>query len=1008
MRNKTGIILLTVILTAICFYFISFSFVDRRIRQEATDFATSATGEVDFAKKQRYLDSLYNKPVYNFLGIKSYTYKEVKQSGLNLGLDLQGGMHVTLEVSPVEILKGLSGNSSDADFIKALDLAKQRQKASQETFTSIFYKAFKETAPNKKLAQVFYNFSNKEHIKSADASDEEVKRYIDKEVNLAVDRTFEILRTRIDRFGVISPNIQKIEGTGRIQVELPGADNPERVRNLLQGVAKLEFLEVWQVRDFQPYLLQINEYLVSKQKTSKNAPAEKEATKSPDDLLTEGADTSLTENKAADTAAVAQKDTSAKKTAADSLANQYSKIFTLASQDNLRFGQFVYQIQDTAQINDIFQDPKVLSMLPSNLTFLWEKAGQNSKTVELVPVRKGKFTKAPLGGDVITDSRADFAQGGKGGYEVSMAMNATGAKKWRSITRKAAETAPSAQEPNRIAIVLDNVVYSAPSVREEIPSGNSSITGNFTEEEAKDLANVLKAGKLPAPARIVEEGIIGPSLGKEAIGQGLNSTLAGMVMVVLFMILYYSWGGAVADFALVFNVFFIIGILANLQAALTLPGIAGIVLTMGMAVDANVLIYERIREELKNGKSVSQAIDLGYDKAFSAIFDSNVTTLLTGIILAWLGTGPVQGFATTLIIGIITSFFSSVYISRVVLEWMVKRKSITEKSFDTAFSRAFYGKKMNYDFIGMRKKAYWISAAIIVAGFATIFATGKLNLGVDFKGGRSYIVQFSDPVVASEVRAEIVDDFDNKGTEVKTYGDNKTLKITTGYLIEEESAQADSTVKNALVVGLKSFESKKPEIIGSSKVGATIADDIMNASIVSVILSLIMIFLYVFIRFRKWEFGLGTLIALTHDVLVCVALYGIAAALGINLEVDQIFIAAILTVIGYSVNDTVVVFDRIRENSEINTKSELATVINTSINETLSRTIVTALTVFIVVLVLLIFGGEVLRGFSFVMVVGAIFGCYSSIFIAAPIVLDFGKNAGLKKSESPKAETLNS
>lgn len=1002
MRNKTGIIVLTVVLTALCIYFISFTFIDRGIRKKAVSYATNSTGQVDFAKKQHYLDSIYNKPVYNFLGLKSYTYKEIKQNGLNLGLDLQGGMHVTLEVSPVAILKGLSGNSQDPDFLKALTMAKQMQKNSQEPFTSLFYKAFKEVAPGKSLASVFYNYANRQYISSPTASDQEVMKFIDKEVDQAIDRTFQILRTRIDRFGVTSPNIQRIQGTGRIQVELPGADNPERVRNLLQGVAKLEFLEVWTPRELQPYLVRMNDYLVSKSKAEEAGKAAKSKSQpnqtNEEDLLTESSRLdSLGTVASADSAAA---DTSAT-AAQDSLDQKVSKLFSLAVGNSLQFGQLVYPVNDTAQIGKILRDPKIQAILPPNLEFLWQKPGKEDQVIELVPVKKGKFTKAPLTGEVITDARWDFASSGRRGIEVTMSMNASGAKKWSQMTRKAVETG-TADMPSRIAIVLDNVVWSAPTVREEIPNGNSSITGNFTEEEAKDLANVLKAGKLPAPARIVEEGIIGPSLGKEAISQGLKSSLAGLVLVVIFMVMYYSSAGLIANFALLFNIFFILGILAQLQAALTLPGIAGIVLTMGMAVDANVLIYERVREELRQGKSVQAAIKEGYQKAFSAIFDSNLTTILIGIILAWLGTGPVQGFATTLIVGILTSFFSAVFISRVIIEFMSNRKSLNEKSFETFLSRNFM-RNMHFDFIKQRRKAYIFSSTLIVAGMVAIFASGGLNLGVDFKGGRSYIVQFDEPVVASDVRSQVSDDFKNKGTEVKTYGDNKTLKVTTSYLIDDESSAADSTVKAALEQGLVPFKADHPKIIGSEKVGATIADDIMDASIVSVIISLIAIFIYVVFRFRRWQFGLGALIALAHDVLVAISIYGIATALGFNLEVDQIFIAAILTVIGYSVNDTVVVFDRIREKTEAHPKMELGAVMNEAINETMSRTIITALTVFIVVVVLFIFGGEVLRGFSLVMIIGSIFGTYSSVYIATPVVLDFGRK---KRETGSKKESL--
>jgi len=981
MRNKTGIIILTVILTALCLFFISFSLVDRSVKKEATAFATNQSGQVDFLKKQQYLDSIYNKPVYNFLGLKEYTYKEVKQNGLNLGLDLQGGMHVTLEVSPVEILKGLSGNNPDPGLKQSLEMATNMQKNSQENYTTLFYQAFKEIAPGKPLASVFANYANRDYITNS-SSDQDVKTYIEREVDQAIDRTFQILRTRIDKFGVTSPNIQRIQGTGRIQVELPGADNPERVRKLLQGVAKLEFLEVYQAQEFYPVIFAINNYLVVKQKADKGSKSDNVVTTEPV-AGKEEIDPLTGEKIIKDTTAIS--DTTA--VAADTTQENVSKFITLALGQNLQqFGQLVYSVEDTAKINAMLNDPKVKAIIPVSMSLLWEKASSNQPTIELVPVKKGRLGKAPLTGEAITDARADFASSG-GGYEISMSMNGSGAKAWRNLTRKAVETS-TPQSRNRIAISLDNTIYSAPFVNEEIPNGVSSISGNFTEEEAKDLANVLKAGKLPAPARIVEEGIIGPSLGKEAIAQGLKSSAAGLVLVVIFMVLYYSMGGMIANFALIFNVFFIIGILAQLHAALTLPGIAGIVLTIGMAVDANVLIFERIREELRNGKSIDLAIKEGYSKAFSAIFDSNITTILIGIILAWLGSGPVQGFATVLIIGIATSFFTSVFISRVIVEFMAGRKIITEKSFETVISRSFTG-KINFDFIAFRKKAYIFSAIIIAIGIGCI-ATNGLNMGVDFKGGRSYIVQFDQPVPASDVKSALGNEFENKGTEAKTYGENSTLKITTSYLIDDESTEGDEKVLAALESGLKTFSSANPKIIGSEKVGATIADDIISASLISVLFSLIAIFIYVVIRFRKWQFGLGALIALTHDILICIAIYGIATMLGFNLEVDQIFIAAILTVIGYSVNDTVVVFDRIRETLEEQPKEKLGKVMNIAINDTLSRTIITSLTVLIVVITLLIFGGDVLRGFALILIVGATFGTYSSIYIATPVVLDLG------------------
>ena len=1009
MRNKLGIIVLTSIVTLLCLFYLSFTWVARNQQKEATEYATNSQGEISFSKRQAYLDSIYDKPVYNFLGSK-YTYKEVKENELALGLDLQGGMYVLLEVSPVAILNALSGNSTDPAYQQAIQIANEKQKSSQENYTTLFFDAYRQIAGDGKLARIFANNSTKGRI-DIKSSDSQVKKVVDDEVSSATDRSLQILRTRIDKFGVTSPNIQRIKGTGRIQVELPGVDNPQRVRNLLQGVAQLEFLDVYQIYEIAPYLKEINTYLLTQEKKEPKAES-KTTTKASNDvqkLLSENTKDSLTEPKT-DTATAATKATDSLATAsADSAAKdsgdaQASILFRLLkTNDMLR-----YDVKDTAQINKIFGMPKVKAMLPNTVKFLWEKKPEkmsdNSETLELVPVRVDRSGKAQLTGEVIVDAREGVSEDGKS-FEISMSMNSLGAKKWKRMT---AEASKDPANKRRIAIVLDNIVYSAPYVQNEIPNGNSSITGKFTFEEAKDLASILKAGKMPAPTRIVEEAIVGPSLGKEAINQGLTSAVAGLVLVVMFMVFYYSKGGIVADLALLFNVFFIMGIMAQpgLGTVLTLPGIAGIVLTMGMSVDANVLIFERIREELRSGKSVTQAISMGYDKAFSSIFDSNITTLLSGIILLIFGSGPVKGFAITLIIGIITSFFSAVYVTRVIFEWMAKRNALSVKSFDTFLSRGLF-KNLNFDFIGNRKKAYIFSAALILFGIGSIIYKGGLTLGVDFKGGRSYIVQFSQPVVPSDIKVKLTPYFKNAGTEVKAYGENTKVKITTSYLADDESEEADNKVAAALNGGLENYKDKNPQIQGSSKVGATVADDIKSTSAVSVGLALIAIFLYVMFRFQRWQFGLGGIVALAHDVLIAISAYGVAELIGHPFEVDQVFIAAILTVIGYSINDTVVVFDRIRETIALNPKLELEKAMNIAINETISRTIITATTVFIVSAVLFVFGGETLRGFSLVMLIGTTFGTYSSIFIATPIVVDLQSKAQLKeenKKETSKKE----
>ncbi|HEX8547836.1 MAG TPA: protein translocase subunit SecD, partial [Cytophagaceae bacterium] len=655
MRNKNFIIVLTVIISLLCVFMLSFTYVARKEQRKAVEYATGPDGQVDLSKKQDYFDKIYDSTVYNFLGLK-YTYKEVKETELALGLDLQGGMHVTLEVSPVEILTALAGsNSSDPSFQKALQNAKIKQKTSTENLTSLFYDSYREIEGKDKLKKVFANSSNRNRGIDLRSDDQAVEKMINEEVESAIDRAEEILRTRIDKFGAVQPNIQRLRNSSRIQVELPGVENPQRVKNLLQGAAKLEFLEVYNTYEIAGALTQVNNYLLTVEKpvSGKGKSLDKA---SAEDLLavdsTGAADTTVAAA-APDSNTVAKVD-SAK---ADTSAPKASSLFALLKAPNtLR-----YDAKDTGTINNIFENPKVKAMLPSNLKLFWDKKAykgtDGTETLELVPVKKSR-TGTTLTGEVIVDARGDVGQDGKN-FEVSMQMNAVGAKKWKKMT---ADASSDPRNKRRIAIVLDDYVYSAPVVNGEIPNGNSSISGNFTFEEAKDLANILKAGKLPAPVRIVEEVIVGPTLGKEAIQQGLYSMLGGVLVVVLFMIFYYSKGGMVADIALLFNILFILGVMASLPtgAVLTLPGIAGIVLTIGMSVDANVLIFERVREELANGKSVFQAIELGYEKAFSSIFDSNVTTLLVGVILYIFGSGPVKGFAITLIIGIICSFFTAV------------------------------------------------------------------------------------------------------------------------------------------------------------------------------------------------------------------------------------------------------------------------------------------------------------------------------------------------------------
>ncbi|MFZ5972114.1 MAG: protein translocase subunit SecDF [Bacteroidota bacterium] len=988
MKNKGVVIVLTVIVTALCLYYLSFTFVAGRVDDDAVAYATDANGTINLVRKQMYLDSMWNKPVYNLFGAE-YTFKEVKENELSLGLDLQGGMHVVLEISPIDIIRSLSGNSQDPAFLKALEEAREKQKTSQAPFLDLFTQSFKAANPDRSLASLFASAANKDRVSLSD-DDATVINFLNTEIEGAIDRSFTILKTRIDQFGTSQPNIQRLQGTGRIQIEIPGADNPQRVRKLLQGVARLEFWEVIEANDPQlsQALMAVNNMLVKEQ----TAQAALGATTTP----AESAPADVTPADSAQSELEKQLSGSTDSTgnSLDSLANlNVSPLFAKMNPSV----PFLYDVKDTAQINRILKRADVRALMPRTIGWFWDVKPEPELTpgvddIRLNFVNLGRTGKPLLTGEVINDARLDYDQFAR--PAVTMTMNAAGSRTWAKVTAAAAAKTPQ----GRIAIVLDNYVYTAPTVQGEIPNGNSQITGSFELEEAKDLANVLKAGSLPAPTRIVEEAIVGPTLGKVAQNQGLISMACGLGIVVLFMIAYYSKGGWVANIALLFNIFFILGILAQFNAALTLPGIAGIVLTMGMAVDANVLIYERIKEELRMGRMLREAIKKGYSRAFDTIFDSNLTTLLTAIFLFVLGQGPLKGFAIVLMIGIATSFFSAVYISRVIVEWMTRKGDDAKVSFESALSKAVKERKY-FDFIGNRKKAYLVSGSVVVIGFVLIAIQG-LNLGVDFKGGRSYVVSFSKPVVATEMKVALAESFNNAGTEVKNYGGNNIMKVTTSYLVDDESEQADEAVKTALVQGIEKFSGLKFvegarevndqtfTISSSSKVGATIADDIKDSAWEASLFSLIAIFLYILIRFKKWQFSTGAIVATVHDTLFVVASFGIAGALGFKFEVDQVFVAALLTIIGYSINDTVIIFDRIREYLAMGTNHNRTRIFNDAINSTLSRTLITSGTTLIVVVVLLLFGGEVLRGFSFALFIGIVVGTFSSIFIAAPVVLD--------------------
>lgn len=986
--RKPFVVLLTLLITGLCLFELSFTFRARQIDDEARSYAMTEEGVVNWEKLQEYRDSIWNEPVY--LG---YSYKEITERRINLGLDLQGGMHVTLEVSPIDILRALIGDNPPPSFEQAIAKASEEQKNSQDSFTKLFFDAFDEVAPDTQLAELFATASNKGRI-DFNSTNEEVKDAIEKEVADAINRAEQIIKTRIDKFGVSQPNVQRIQGTGRIQIELPGVDNPTRVRKLLQGVAKLEFLEVYTAQEYDPILGRLNEVLLNKEKAEKALAEGDNATQTTeeatgDDLIVDedGEELTLIEG---DSSNVDSDSTAIQPEA------QMSSLFQM-----LRgFQPVTFETSDTSAVNDILSRPDIKALFPATLRLVWDVkpfVGEDgTEYVALYFLKTRRGGKAPLSGEVVIDASQTYDQ--LGNPDVSMQMNVQGAKQWRKLTR--------ANKGRQVAIVLDNYVYSAPNVREEIAGGRSSISGGFSLEEAQDLANILKAGKLPAPTRIVEEAVVGPTLGLKAQTSGLVSILAGLAIVVLFMIAYYSKGGLVANLALLFNIFFIVGILAQLHAALTLPGIAGIVLTIGMSIDANVLIFERIREELRlKPGNLMAAIDTGYDKAFWTIFDANVTTALTGVFLYAFGSGPVKGFAVTLLIGIGCSFFSAVFITREVVAWMTKKGNDSKLSFATPFSKNLLG-ELKYKFLNKRRMAYIFSAAVIVIGWGMIAVQGGLNLGVDFLGGRSYQVNFTKEVSASEVKVALADDVENKGLEVKTFGDDQTLKITTNYKVDDESDQADQDVRQALISGLEEFTGdkfvdadKEPDpgtftIPYTAKVGATIADDIADSARTAVLFSLIAIFFYIWIRFRRWRFGLGAVSALFHDTLMVFAIFGIARAFGISYEIDQVFVAAMLTIIGYSINDTVVVFDRIREYLAESKGETFEETLDHSINSTLNRTLITSVTTLLVVLILFLFGGEVLRGFSFALLVGVLFGTYSSIFIATPIVFDSTRIGG--------------
>ena len=989
MQGKGLVKFAAIALTIACLYSLSFTWISKHVENNAKEYAKG-----DPARERMYLDSMATQPVFG--SVKYVTYQYAKEREIPLGLDLKGGMNVTMEISLTELVRNLSNNNKDVYFNKALSNAETRLKTSQKDFISIFGDEYEKLSPNGKLAPLFATKENSSTIKIT-ASNSEVLTFLQTEAKSAIDRSFNILRTRIDKFGVTSPNIQLQEGTSRILIELPGVSDPQRVRKLLQGSAKLEFWETYENTEIFPLLENINKTLAATTVSKVTSKAVK-------------ADIEKDTAAVGKLASLGKKDTTKKDTSTLGKSQleqaKQNPLFALLNpatyqgqngETSLRPGPVVgFAAQkDTAKIGAYFSSPTIRSIIPQNVKLVWgvKPMTADSKVFELYALKPSKMDGSPaLGGDVISDARADYDQ--RGNPEVVMVMNSDGAREWRTLT---AAASADANNKKSVAIVLDNVVYSAPTVQGEIPNGISSISGNFQIEDTQDLANILKAGRLPAPAKIVSSYEVGPSLGLESINAGLLSTIAGVIVILLFMGLYYSKAGWVANIALIVNLFFLMGVLASLGAVLTLPGIAGIVLSLGMSVDANVLIYERIREELAEGKSLRLAIAEGYKKAMSSILDSNITTFLTGVILYVFGSGPIVGFATTLMIGILTSLFAAIFISRLVFEWMLKKQQPISFSIK-ATQNLFKGSK--FDFISGRKRFYLFSSIIIVAGLISMFTRG-FSLGVDFKGGRSYFVEFDKPVKTDKVRNLLLTEF-GVAPEVKTFGGANEVKITTSYLIDENTAEADEQVRSKLNEGLKKI-SPNYEIKDSQTVGPTIANDIKISAIYSVLFAIIVIFLYILIRFRKWQFGVSAIIALLHDVLILLSIFSLLNGLvPFSLDIDQAFIAAILTVMGYSINDTVVVFDRVREYiGQHHTKDEnLPTVINNALNSTLSRTVITGICTMSVLIIIFIFGGAILRGFSFAMLIGVIFGTYSSLFVATPFVVEFIR----EKKDKPKEQ----
>ncbi len=1035
MQNKGAIKFVAIALALVCVYQLSFTFIAANVRKQAKEYATGPDNLVDSDREAFYLDSMASEPVYNFLWIRKFNFAEVQDREIGLGLDLKGGMNVILQVAVEDVIVALADNSQDSIFREALKLAKRYQRNSQESFVTLFGRAYAELSPNGQLAAIFGTKNLKEKI-SFNSTNEQVLKIIEEETRAAIDNSFTILRNRIDRFGVAQPNIQPLGVDGQILVELPGIKDPERVKKLLQGTASLEFWETYSNEEVYQYLFQANQRI-------------REINLAKQSIVTDEAEKA---DEVADSVAVVQEekveeeskslleivDTTQVEAKEEFDANKWKEENPLFAVLNPRVMQdgsigqgaaigYAHK-KDTALVNRMLNLEEVKNIFPRSMRirFLWgvKPIDAEKNYFELIAIKvNNREGLAALSGDVIVDAREEFGDQ-RAAAQVTMVMNSEGAKKWARLTKN--------NIGQQIAIVLDDYVYSYPVVQTEISEGRSSISGNFTVAEAKDLANILKSGKMPAAARIIQEEIVGPSLGTETINKGLWSFAIAFAVVLLFMLFYYRHAGLVANIALLANLFFLMGVLASLGAVLTLPGIAGIVLTMGMAIDANVLIYERVKEELLAGKGIKTAIADGFKNSYSAILDSNLTTLLTAVIIGYFGKGPIYGFAMTLGIGILTSLFSAIFITRLVFEALLTRNKpikLSSRFTENAF------RNTEFNFLEKRKFTYAISGAFVVIAIVALFTKG-FNLGVDFTGGYSYIVRFDKEVTVQDVRDALTEEY---GTtpDVKTFGGADQVKITTRHLIDPDheltdeeiaeyrtisgnndpgkTVEVNDIVEAKLYNGLaqfytdlsyNDFVSDGQKSIGrmsSMKVGPTVADDIKTSAIYSIIAALFVIFLYILVRFSNWRYSLGAVVGLAHNVIFVLGFYSLFAyAMPFSMEIDQAFIAAILTVVGYSINDTVVVFDRVREYLGLYKNREIGLVMNQSLNATLSRTIITSSTTFLVLFIIFAFGGEVIRGFVFAMMLGIAVGTYSSLFIASPITYDLMKRKAIKADEDQK------